>query len=169
MNMFKNLVRNKVISAVISIIIGLFLIIRRSSALDGLIWYVGILLLVGAVTYVLFYFTSKEKKKDTLFYAAILAIAAIVFLAKPQAIVNIFPICMGILLVLSGLESLYRVFSYKGDSAKKFGVIPSVLVIITGVVIFLHPGAIADLITLFVGIALLLNGISDLMVAKSFS
>ena len=57
MNMFKNLVRNKVISAVISIIIGLFLIIRRSSALDGLIWYVGILLLVGAVTYVLFYFT----------------------------------------------------------------------------------------------------------------
>ncbi len=169
MNMFKNLVRNKVISAVISIIIGLFLIIRRSSALDGLIWYVGILLLVGAVTYVLFYFTSKEKKKDTLFYAAILAIAAIVFLAKPQAIVNIFPMCMGILLVLSGAESLYRVFSFRGEGVRKYGVISSVLVIIAGIIVFLHPGAVADLITLFAGIALLLNGISDLMVAKSFS
>ena len=158
-DMMKRLLRNKMVTSVLSVIIGVVLIIARRSALDEMIRIIGGLMLLGAAAYGLFYLIGFYKDQTQLMTAAGCAAAGIIFLSWPKLIVNLFPIIIGIGLILNGLSNLAEAGRTKGKGTA----FTAVLVIIGGILIAFHPGFTANAGILCAGIVLTLNGAFDLM------
>ena len=67
-------------------------------------------------------------------------------------------------MIISGLKDLLMLFDGRPGPKLLHGIIAAV-VIILGVLVMLRPGFIADIIVLFMGIVLIVNGIVDIAVA----
>ena len=89
---FKKLIKNKILLAVISIILGVILIVRQRSAIDSLVWVFGIILLISAAAFLILFIGRKDKHASALILAIICFIIGLLFVVKPGLIVNIFPI-----------------------------------------------------------------------------
>ena len=161
---FKKFIRNKILLAVLSIILGVILIVRQKAAIDSLVYLVGIILLIAAVVFLIYFFMQKEKQPAQLILAILSLILGLLFAIKPGLIVDIFPVLMGIILILSGLADLgHSITAPKGTGGRIFLILFSILVILVGVLCLFRPGAIANALALFLGICLLYNGIFDLI------
>ena len=158
-DLMKRLLRNKMVTSVLSVIVGVMLIIARRSALDGTVRLIGGLMLLGAAAYALFYFIGFFRDRTQLMTAAGCAAAGIIFLSWPKMIVNLFPIIAGVILILNGLSNLAEARRSNGKGTA----LTAVLVIIGGILIAFHPGFIANAVILCAGIVLTLNGAFDLM------
>ena len=158
-DMMKRLMRNKVVTAALSVIVGVVLIVARRSALDEIVRIIGGLMLLGAAVYGVFYLIGFYKDSTQLMTAAGCAAAGIIFLSWPRLIVDLFPILAGVALILNGMSNLAEA----GRTKEKGTAVTAVLVIIAGILIAFPPGFIANAIVLCVGIGLTLNGAFDLM------
>ena len=154
------LLRNKMIPAILAIVLGVILIFAQKSALDLLVKIIGILMLVGAVFSVLMYLLTPYRDSMQLMTAACGAVVGVFLFANPGVIVNIFPVMMGIVVILNGLSNLAKALSDRTDVL--FTVLCSIVMIVCGLLILIHPGVIADAIVLTIGVTLLVSGIMDL-------
>lgn len=166
------LIKNKVFMAVAGIIFGVILLMKRSEALDALVKISGWILLVTAAVYIIRYFASRENKNPLHIVTGILcALLGILFVAEPAAIVDFFPMIMGVLLVVSGVTDLIQAFGSMKVNASRATVflVFAILIIILGVVIVLRPAAVADTIVALVGFSLIVNGITDLIMLAALT
>ena len=76
-------------------------------------------------------------------------------------ILNIFPVIVGILLILNGCTALLQ--TWNDPNTPLYSKLLSVLVAVMGVLLVIHPGRIADAIVFCVGAAFFVNGISGLL------
>lgn len=161
---FKKFIKNKLVLAIISIVLGVILIIRQRSAIDSLVKIVGILLLLAALVFLILFLAKKEKQPSQLILAIVSFIIGLFFAVRPGLIVNIFPIVMGIILIISGLFDLWHsITAPPGTGGQAFLILISAIVILVGVLALFRPGAVANAIALFLGLCLLFNGIFDLI------
>jgi len=162
---FRNFMRNKIVLAVASIVFGIILIVWQRSALDSLVRILGIIMVAVAAVFIIMFAVQKEKKNSLIIVGIILAIVGAFFLIKPDFIVKLFPFIMGLILVISGISDLVGALNLpKGASGKTGIVITSLVLAALGVVCMFQPGIIANILILFIGILLLVNGVFDLVV-----
>ena len=166
----RTLMKGKLIPAILSIVLGIVLIIARRAALDMLVKIVGILIAVAGVAFIIAYFVrgdSNAKLQLTVGPAAVAVIFGIVLFFCAPAVVDFFPILMGIILILNGLSHLTMASVDDGD--RVLTAIMGVIVIIFGVLIVLRPGFVADAIMVFIGAFFIVNGLFDLFIVKRFN
>lgn len=165
----RDLVRNKIVMAIAAIVFGFILILERASAVSALVKILGWIVLIAATVYVIRYFTAEKELRRTsrLVTGIILAIVGIVFVAKPDAVVNFFPFMMGVVMIASGISDLVTAvgFNKAGIKSSPALIAVSVGVIVLGVLIILQPGAVANAVMLLLGITMLVNGVFDLVLA----
>lgn len=162
---FKRFLRNKIVIAIASIVFGILLVMWQRQAVDFIIWVLGLILVVCAVIFALMFVFKKEKIPGLIVAAILMAIFGAFFLIKPDAIVVVFPFIMGIILVLSGLLDVGNALSLpKGAKGKTGVVIVSLLIVALGVLCMFHPGFMADVMILCIGLFFLFNGVFDLIV-----
>ena len=167
---FRNAMRNKVILAVASIVFGLVLVIWQRSAVDTLVRILGIILVAVAAVFILMYIFKQDKKPGFLVAGIIMAIVGAFFLIRPDFIVTLFPFIMGIILIVSGVFDLANIISMpKGMQGKTGITVVSIVIIAMGILCMFHPGAIANILILFIGIMYLFNGVFDLVVLATQS
>lgn len=162
----RDLVKNKIVIAIAGIIFGFILIIHAAAAVDALVRILGWILLVSAAAYLAKYFAQKEERETSLMVLGIiLAVTGIFFVIRPDAIVNLFPLIMGIDLIIAGISDLVNAVSLDkaGVQGAKAFIVMSAVVTILGIIVLLHPGAVADMIVTVMGISLLINGTLDLI------
>ena len=160
----KKVVQNKIFLAILSIVLGVILIARQKAALDSLVWITGIVLLVSAAVFILIFAFKKDKHPSQLILGIVFAILGLLFAIKPGFVVNAFPVIIGIILIISGLMDLGSALTApEGTSGKGLLILFSIVLILFGVLCIFQPGAIANAITLLIGIFLLINGIFDLI------
>lgn len=162
--MLRNLMQNKAIMAAASILFGIYLIIARSAALYTLIRILGFGLLGPGLVYLVFYFGDRRRDRTSLIYAGVAGAAGLLIMLIAPSIVNFFPVLAGILLILSGGADLLSLRGY-GDTKSK--VLPIVLIVL-GLLIVTHPGAIAGVVVAIAGGAFILNGLTDLNIIRKF-
>ena len=158
--------KSKILLAVISIVLGVILIVRQKAAVDSLVRILGIVLLITAVVFLILFLAKKEKNPVHLIISIAALIIGLLFTIRPDMIVSIFPIIMGIILIISGLFDLWQVISApKGTGAgnRVFLILFSILVILIGALCLFQPTFIVNFIVLFIGICLLFNGVFDLI------
>ncbi len=164
--MIRNLIRNKTILAVASIIIGVILIVRGRAVVDTTIRVFGYVLLAAAGVYLWTYFGGNNRTEVQLGYAGLSALGGLVLVFFAPAIRNILPTLIGIALILNGIANLTSARFETGFP--KLSKAWSIVTIVLGGLAVLHPGAIANVLTVFAGAALVLNGLADLDLIRRF-
>lgn len=149
--------------AVLSILVGLFLIIRQGSAIADVVRIIGWLILIAGI--VTFFTWLKDKNTAEITTTIICIICGIIFISSPGWLINFFPILVGLLLIINSISNITALS--KSGQKSNASLISAVLSLILGVLILFHPGALVNVITLLMGITLLINGISDLMLVNS--
>ena len=158
--MLQNLTRNKTLFAVGSIAMGLYMCIAGRSVLYNIVRVGGYVLLATAVGYALMYFFGSARDQVQLWYAGVAAIAGLLIVRLAPGIVNLFPVLAGIGLILAGVGNLTHAATENGlPQTAKVG---PILTIVLGGLILFHPGAIINAVVILAGIALILNGVSEL-------
>lgn len=156
----KELLRTKMIPALLSVVLGIALIIARKAALDVLVQIIGWILIVGAVGFVAAYFFGPYKDKTGLIAAVLAGLAGVLFITQADAIDDFLLILVGVVLILNGLGNVASAF-VEGQNRLLVGIIGA-LIVVLGVLIITHPGSMMNAITIYMGISLILNGILDL-------
>ena len=167
----KQLLKSKLIPAVLSIVLGIIIVIARRSAVDLLVKIVGGIVIAAAIGFIVIYLTRPDKDAGNLTMVLISAGAAaligILIITFAESIVNIFPILMGLYLILNGLSHLTA--GYEDPDNRIIEVILGVLVIALGLLIVVQPSFLVNTIMIFIGAAFIVNGVSDLLMEKKFT
>lgn len=162
------LLKGKMIPAVLSIALGIVIIIARRAALDLLVKIVGGMVIAAAVGFVVMYLTKKDTEELSLPMvlgtAAATALIGILLITFAANIVDIFPIIIGIALVLNGLS--HMAVAYVNPESRLLVGIMGTLAIILGLLIVFRPGFLVNMIMVVIGASLIVNGLMDIAVVQ---
>ena len=160
------------IRGVIALIIGGLAVFIPDITLQGFVICIGILLLASGLTTLIFSVRSHEEiTKNILMANAVFnLIFGLLFVLLPTTMVNIFVIAMGVGFLLIGIFQLIGTLSIRhmyGWSWIYFAI--SMLMIIAGIILFANPFAGAEALLIFIGIFLLIYGVSEVYMAWKLS
>ena len=156
----KRLLRSKFVPALMSVMLGIVLIIARRSALTLLVQIIAVMLFIGAAGCITLFFFGPVRDVTQIYLGAFLAIIGILVYSNAEGLTYVFPIIMGVMLMLNGLGNLGQAFA--PPERDIIGAVLAGLVILFGILILFHPGTMADAIVMYIGIFYVLNGLFDL-------
>ena len=164
----KTLLKSKLVPAILSIVLGIVIIIARRSAMDLLVKIIGGLVIAAAIVFIILYLTRPDKEAGNLpmvlLTAGVSALIGILVIVFAEKIVDIFPIIMGIYLILNGMSHLAA--GYAAPENRIIAGIMGVLLIILGILIVMQPGFLVDMLMIFIGASFIISGLSDLLMEK---
>lgn len=170
-NKVKQLQQNKLVPAVLSIILGILIIIFRRSAVDMLVKIMGGVIAAGGVCFFIVYLFRKDRFPGSLpmvlAFSLITVLIGVLLIVFAPDIVDIFPVIMGIILILNGLGHLAEALAAE-ENRLLIGLL-GVIIIALGVLIVLRPGFLVNMIMIFIGVSFVVNGLADLFLMKKVS
>ena len=160
--------QSSLVRGIVALVIGLLAIFLPKLTLQTIIIVMGIMLLIGAVLFIILAIRSEIKKeKNVLFIQSAVNLAlGLLFVFFPGPIVSIFVILLGIILLILGVLLLINLYSFrKVTRIPFFALAISVLVIIAGIVLLFNPFETAQAILIFLGIILIVYAIGEFYTA----
>ncbi len=161
--MIQSLIRNKTVMAAISIITGIYLMIARRNATSTLVQMIGYALFAMAIAYLVLYFMERkngtQQDQVKLGYACGAAVLGLLVRLLAPLILNLFPVLLGIAIVIAGISNLKGAKDLNSPKAAWIG---PILTIVLGAVIAFHPGAVLSTVIFLAGVAMVINGLSEL-------
>ena len=169
MKKVSNALKNYIVDAILLIALGLVMLIWPQYSLQIIFKWVGIGLIVTGLIKGLIYFTKKEKKDRSLpdLPVGILQIAVGIFTAvKAEFLASHFPIVAAILLAYGAIVMIVRAVRIKDGDQRKFilSLVLGIVTLVLAAVVFAHPAMLANLMMQTAGIAMIVEGISLLIV-----
>ena len=161
--------KNYIVDAILLIALGLVMLIWPQWSLQIIFKWVGIGFIVMGLIKGLIYFSRKEKKErsssDLLVGCLQLAIG-IFAIAKAEVLASHFPIVAAILLAYGAIMMIVRAVKMKDGDQKTFilSLVLGIVTLVLAVVVFAHPAMLANLMMQTAGIAMIVEGISLLIV-----
>ncbi len=157
----KQLLRGKIVPAVLSIVLGIALILAQRSAFDVLVKITGVLTVIGGVGFVcLYFFGPVTRDKSALVLGCIAVVLGVVMFIYANVLDEIFISLMGVVLILNGLSNVTE--ARLDTENRLLSAVFGVAVIILGILIILHPGSMMNGVTIYLGIFFVVNGLADL-------
>ena len=154
-----------ILTALILIVIGFLLVIHPGNALQTIFRILAIGLFLTGLVGIIGYFRRRESVYDLLI-AAIELIVAVIILVHRNFAINVYPVIVGILLLLDGIGNLLTAFSMKKENNSSWGfvLVFSLITLVFGLVILFNPFKTAQVMVAVTGIALIYEGVVRLMV-----
>ncbi len=164
---------SKIISKIIMAAIGLILILWPGTTLEAIVKIFGIALLVVGITGVLGYVISPFKKGLAKLWfagAIIIILLSLIPVTRPDLIVAIFPLVVGIGIAITGIGNVIEAISIKSFSgAWIVPLLMSLLTVAAGCIIAFYPFRTMDLLVRIVGAVILYNAIVGLFMAFKYN
>lgn len=163
-----------IVSAVITFLFGLVLIIFPQQT-SSVMCYIfgGLLLLLGIVLIVKFFSVRSTSSlfSVTLVAGLILSAIGIFLLAYQNIVISMIPFVFGIFIAVDGLINIQRSIILCKHSFKAwyFALALSILSVVLGIVLIFNPFDAAIVMIRFIGISFVFNGLLDLWSTISFS
>lgn len=162
----KQLLKSKIIPAILSVAVGILVIVFRKGAMDVILKIMGGLVIAGGLGFIAIYLTRPEKDAGNLKMVLCMALTSVVIgvllIIFAPDIVEFFPKLMGVLLILNGLSHLTTAWVDKEN--RILITIMAVLIILMGLVIIFNPAFIGNLMIIFIGASFIVNGLFDILV-----
>lgn len=156
-----------IVISILMIVLSIFLMINPLESLEAFVIMFSFIIILNGVAYFVSYFNMP--KEDKLFSFDILMglitlIAGILIFIYRANLINIFPIILGIWIIVSNLFKLQLSINISTviDSGV-FLIILSILMIILGILLIVNPFTSLITITMVAGICLLMTSIVDLI------
>lgn len=167
-NIWKDVRQNYSISSLITLILGLILIIWPD--LSGvLMCYMlgGALLLMGAAQLLIYIRGNRTglSNRFKMMMGIILALLGIWICAKPEIVLGLVPVVLGIVLILHAIQDISYILEIKNAGVERWWValITTLVTMALGIFLVLHPFLAFEMAMIYVGIGLVYNGVSDLV------
>lgn len=159
-DMIRSIVRNKTVLAILSIVMGIYMCVAGRNVLYSIIRVAGYGLIGAAIIYLVLYLTGQNGRDQVkMGYAIVSGIAGLLIVRLAPAIVNLFPILAGVGLILAGIGNLTQAAGSGMPMVSKVG---PIVTLVLGLLILTHPGTVVNMVVTLAGIALILNGLSEL-------
>lgn len=159
-----------ILTALVMAVIGTVLVLFPGQALITILRIVGVgLILIGGIG-VVGYFVQKDPEKKSIWkmlVSAAEAVIGVVILANPALVISIYPVIMGIVIILDGLSNVLSAISMKqhGISAWKYSIVLSLITIALGVIILCNPFSTVSALISIIGVVLIYDAISNILIA----
>ena len=155
----QNIIKNKLLSSIIFLILGVLLLIAPTAMMETFVRIIGGVLLLGALIRLIAYFVTKKENRVPL--SLVLGVAAgligVFFVVAPGVVTGVLAYIFGAILILNSLLDL--VIAVRLPSGKLVGVLLSLLGLALGVLVIVNPDAFAAFITRFIGATLIYESI----------
>lgn len=157
-----------IVAAIAYIVLGIFMVTHSDSIINGINIVFGIVMLLYGIINIIVFFLNKDQEANLFMEMAIgvVAVALGIFsLLNEDLIVKIFFYTVGAVLIIDGLVNIKRAFSLKSMEFSRWYVLlisAAIGIILGALCIFLYMG-MGQVIVIFVGIALIYEGIASLL------
>ncbi len=161
----KKLEKNIPVSGLITAIAGLIMAIMPNLTNLILVRGIGIALLINGIFRVIHYMRGKSMAAmldNEMSIGLMSLVAGIILLAYPDLVISILPFLFGLYLIFGGTISIQNaldVYRLRKSSMWIFHLIVGIALIILGIVVISQPFSAAGVMTRFVGICILAEGI----------
>ncbi|MDD7740092.1 MAG: DUF308 domain-containing protein [Fusicatenibacter sp.] len=168
----KDLKNSFLLSAVVSIILGIVLIVYPVKTSLIICYIAGILLIFCGIIALIRYFSSKDVPffyRYDLFIGLVLILAGFFVIFQSGLVISFVPVVIGLILLINGLMSLQKAFSLKRSGFGHWWVefLLALLTALLGLIICLNPFDAIATTNIFIGICLIYSGLSDLYTTYS--
>ncbi len=161
----KKLEKNIPVSGLITAIAGLIMVVMPNLTNLILVRGIGIALLINGIIRVVHYMRGKSMAAmmdNEMSIGLMSLVAGIILLAYPDLVISILPFLFGLYLIFGGTISIQNaldVYRFRKSSMWIFHLIVGIALIILGIVVISQPFSAAAVMTRFVGICILAEGI----------
>ena len=167
----KSIYRGNVIYAICLIVMGLVFAFWPASSRELLVRIIGALLVLSGAALIFLFFRNRAAGGPpvSLIGGVIDAVLGVLIFAKPAVFVDFVIIVAGVFIGLSGILNFCQTLSLAMTRFRLWWVamIMSILTIVFSVLVISKPGAIADVIFIVAGIFMVIDGITDLWIARN--
>jgi uncharacterized membrane protein HdeD (DUF308 family) len=170
----KNLRTGAYIASVCYIVVGLVAIVMPESMLKLLIYIVGGACIVGGAIFVINYLIRDVKInyfRNDFLHGLVAILLGIIVILKWETVISMVPLCLGILVMISGCIKLQNAIDLKRMNSKSWTrlLIVAVVNLVLGAVLVGNPFKTTVLLLRVLGVGLIFSGVTDLFSTKFFS
>ncbi|MGN0314163.1 MAG: HdeD family acid-resistance protein [Fusicatenibacter sp.] len=169
---FKDLKNSFLLSAVVSIILGIVLIVYPVKTSLMICYIAGILLIFCGVVALIRYFSAKDQPffyRYDLFIGLVLILAGFFVVFQSDLVIAFIPVVIGLIILINGLMSLQKAFHLKRSGFGHWWIefLLALLTSVLGLIICMNPFDAIATTNIFIGICLIYSGLSDLYTTYS--
>lgn len=169
--LLKRVKTNVVISSILCVILGLVLVFWPGLSIRIVCTAVGVVLIVTGVTRMIDYFAVRDGSmysQINLIFGIVLVVVGVWISVKPDKVLAIIPIIVGIVIVIHGLQNIKQAMELWRDKYAKWWVacILGVLTVGFGVLLICRPFTAIDTVVMLIGFFLIYDGISNIWIVS---
>lgn len=167
-HIWKDIRKNYSVSSLITWILGMILIVWPDLS-GSLMCYMlgGALILIGLIQLLIYVRGNKTEfySRFKMMMGIILTLLGIWICAKPEIVLGLVPVVLGIVLILHALQDFSYTLEIKNAGVDRWWValIATLVTFALGIFLVLHPFLAFEMAMIYVGIGLVYNGVADLV------
>lgn len=168
-SMIQDMKHNYFITAIITVVLGIVLIIWPDELGVMLCYLVGGALIVMGVFQLIDFLRGERLgffRKFNMLMGIVLVLLGIWICTQPRIVLSIVPVVVGILVLVHGLMDIQYTLDIKktGNSKWWIALIAAILTFAAGLLLVLNPFTVYEITMVLVGVAMLYDGGSDLAI-----
>lgn len=157
-----------ILSALLCAVMGIVLLIWPAETIDLFCKILAAGLVIMGAVQITSYFTNRSLHPFAGALGLLLVLVGIWIFVRPESIVSIVPIVIGVILCVHGIQDLKLALETKDNGYAKWWsmLIIAAVSLIFGIICIVNAFGMVKLALQFIGIALIYDGVSDLWVAS---
>ncbi|MCR4617045.1 MAG: DUF308 domain-containing protein [Lachnospiraceae bacterium] len=158
--------RNKIIMGIMFLLVGILFLAAPSTTTKVIYSVIGVVFVLAGVIRLISILRAKGDMKGKIFQIVLSAIVialGVFFLINPEFLVTYSYIVFGFVVILNGAANFLNLLRGGGGKSKFLTLIVSLVLIIVGVLILVHPFVAAEMVTTLIGVALIIVGVINLI------
>lgn len=162
---------NVVFSSLLCVLLGVVLVLWPGLSIQIVCMAVGAVLIVSGAIRIIGYFTVKDGSiysQMNLIFGIIFAVVGVWIVMKPDKVLAIIPIIVGIVISLHGLHNLQQAIELCKDKYDKWWIalLLGVLTVGFGVLLICRPFAAIETMVMLIGVFLIYDGLSNIWIVS---
>lgn len=158
-------------SALFSIVMGVILVAWPETTLDIICKAIAIILIVMGAAELVSYFWNKIAYSLSGVLGLVVLLIGIWIFVKPQSVLSLIPIVIGVILAVHGVQDLKVAFDTKRNGYTKWWsmLLMAIISLALGIICIVNAFGMVTLTMQIIGIALVYDGISDIWIVYKAS
>lgn len=165
---FQRIKASMILSAALCMILGIVIFVWPDETIDIFCRILAAGLIVLGAVNLASYFSNKRMHPFSAILGVIVLLVGFWIFLKPESIVSLVPIVIGVILALHGIQDIKLAFESKENGYDNWWsmLLVGIVSLVFGVICIINAFGVVKLALRFIGIALIYDGISDLWVVS---
>lgn len=167
--LLKKIKANMIVSSLLCVFLGLVLVLRPGLSVRIVCTAVGVVLILSGVMRIVDWFCARDGSmyaQMNLIFGIVLVVVGVWIVVKPDKVLAIIPIIVGIVIGMHGLNNLKQAIELWRDKYDKWWVafILGALTVGFGVLLICRPFAAIDTVVMLIGFFMIYDGLSNIWI-----